>query len=177
MSNVSPIAADDAIGETFDIHIDPEFAALLDAASARRCAEEARSTAEEKGDEEEKTAGSVIGEVVTGIRTVASFNAELKFFTDFARKTDSLRDEAIRRCFRSALSAWKHPAAHGEIRSLCCPHSLSSVLTLTLARSLSLSRVRWVGKSRALRVLRHHERRLGSLNRSDASIARLEKSW
>ena len=34
---------------------------------------------------EEKTAGSVIGEVVTGIRTVASFNAEVRYYRHTVR--------------------------------------------------------------------------------------------
>ena len=33
-----------------------------------------------KDEEEKKTAGSLIGEIVLGIRTVASFNAETQFY-------------------------------------------------------------------------------------------------
>eukprot|EP00966_Prymnesium_polylepis_P223897 5180228-Prymnesium_polylepis.1 len=54
-----------------------------------------------KGDDDEqaekKSAGSLVGEVVSGIRTVASFNAEQKFYTAFARSTDAARDDLIRK--------------------------------------------------------------------------------
>ncbi|KAL1496847.1 hypothetical protein AB1Y20_014433 [Prymnesium parvum] len=52
----------------------------------------------------ERTAGSVIGEVVTGIRTVASFNAEVRFFNDFSLKADSARDLAIGSTFMGGIT-------------------------------------------------------------------------
>ncbi|KAL1522400.1 hypothetical protein AB1Y20_017390 [Prymnesium parvum] len=52
----------------------------------------------------EKTAGSVIGEVVTGIRTVASFNAELRFFDDYSTKVLGIRDEAVGRTLKAGIT-------------------------------------------------------------------------
>ena len=39
----------------------------------------------------EKSAGALVGEVVTGIRTVASFNAEQKFYADYEARCRSMQ--------------------------------------------------------------------------------------
>ena len=49
----------------------------------------------EEGAEEKKSAGSLVGEAVAGIRTVASFNAEQRFFATYCQMVDELRDESV----------------------------------------------------------------------------------
>ena len=46
---------------------------------------------QDKDGKQNKSAGSIIGEVVFGIRTVASFNAELQFYEDYAGQVDEIR--------------------------------------------------------------------------------------
>ena len=57
----------------------------------------------EANDDEKKSAGSLVGEAVSGIRTVASFNAEHRFFDTFSRQVDKIRDDALRRLPCQAL--------------------------------------------------------------------------
>ena len=64
---------------------------------------QAAKTTEGATDEQTKSAGSLVGEIVSGIRTVASFNAEHRFFAAFAAHTDAARDKAIRRKRTAAL--------------------------------------------------------------------------
>jgi len=42
------------------------------------------------GAEEERGAGALVGEVITGIRTVASFNAEHRFYEDYCKRVDDM---------------------------------------------------------------------------------------
>tara|TARA_B100000795_G_scaffold73014_1_gene51658 strand:+ start:156 stop:557 length:402 start_codon:yes stop_codon:yes gene_type:complete len=43
---------------------------------------------QEKDGAQNKSAGAIVGEVVLGIRTVASFNAETQFYADYSTQVD-----------------------------------------------------------------------------------------
>ncbi|EOD31964.1 putative ABC transporter [Emiliania huxleyi CCMP1516] len=52
--------------------------------------DQAKQASKDNDNEVKKSAGAVIGEVVLGIRTVASFNAEVKFYEDYCKQMDKL---------------------------------------------------------------------------------------
>jgi len=52
---------------------------------------------EEEGAEGKKSAGSLVGEAVAGIRTVASFNAEQRFFASYCTMADELCEQGTRK--------------------------------------------------------------------------------
>ena len=51
----------------------------------------------------EKTAGALVGELVTSIRTVASFTAEAKFYKDYCVTVINARDEGYKRAISGGL--------------------------------------------------------------------------
>lgn len=53
----------------------------------------------DKDADAKKSAGSMVGEVVLGIRTVASFNAEVKFYNDYCETMDAMLAKGKRRSF------------------------------------------------------------------------------
>merc|ERR1719155_42665 len=55
---------------------------------------------QDKDGAQNKSAGSIIGEVVLGIRTVASFNAEQQFYQDYAGQVDEIRVKGVPRSVR-----------------------------------------------------------------------------
>lgn len=56
------------------------------------------------GEAEERSAGALVGEAVSGIRTVASFNAEHRFYTDYCARVDEMAAQGRRRAFKVGLA-------------------------------------------------------------------------
>ena len=54
---------------------------------------------QDKDAKQNKSAGSIVGEVVLGIRTVASFNAELQFYEDYEAQVDIITSKGVPRAF------------------------------------------------------------------------------
>ena len=59
----------------------------------------------DKDHDAKKSAGSMVGEVVLGIRTVASFNAEIKFYQDYCNTMDSMLASGKRRAIWGGIVA------------------------------------------------------------------------
>ena len=56
-----------------------------------------------------RSAGSMVGEVVLGIRTVASFNAEVKFYDDYCETMDAMLVKGKKRSFYGGCLAGAPP--------------------------------------------------------------------
>jgi len=61
--------------------------------------------AESKGDEEKKTAGALISEVVLGMRTVSSFGAEQRFIEAYEEQVDSTMRKSVKIALFGGLAA------------------------------------------------------------------------
>ena len=55
---------------------------------------------QDKDAKQKKSAGSVVGEVVLSIRTVASFNAEQQFYDEYATQVDAVTKKSTKAAFK-----------------------------------------------------------------------------
>ena len=69
---------------------------------------------EDEGGETRKfrTAGALVGEVVTGIRTVASFNAEQRFYKDYCDSVDAMYIRSFWAIQKGGEA--RHPSSHAQ---------------------------------------------------------------
>jgi len=80
----------------------PVMAVCLGVAMATMMDVQKKGAADD-GKDEEKTAGSLVGEVVSAIRTVQSFNAEQHLYRDYCAQVDAARDAAVGRALKGGL--------------------------------------------------------------------------
>ena len=65
--------------------------------------DQAKQGKQDKDEKQNKSAGSIVGEVVLSIRTVASFNAEQRFYDEYEAQVDAITKKGVPRAFTGGV--------------------------------------------------------------------------